>query len=266
MTIFSRIRNRRGFTLLEMALVVVILALIATAMLTFVTAQQTQKARLLTNARLDEIQRAIVAFRGGEHRIPCPGDATVTTASANFGVEAANPGSCTGGAIIANFTAANLAIGAVPTKSLGLADDFMYDGWGRRLTYAVDTRATAACSATTYGLDDATVGLTVNDASGVARTNYAWYVLVSHGMSGHGAYMPSGARRSTGSTNTDELNNCNCSSAAAPVSPPNGIFVDRPLSNNSASLTDRYDDVVRYAIRSQIRSEDDNLGTTEVCP
>ena len=45
--------------------------------------------------------------------------------------------------------------------------------------------------------------------------NGAIFVLISHGPNGHGAYQLSGSRKSSGSSNPDELKNCHCLNNAA---------------------------------------------------
>ena len=95
------------------------------------------------------------------------GTYTVTSLSAIIGIQVGNsvfgPGIAPGSRVvsidssnqitldgknIATGTAVNLTIGSivagtVPTKSLGLPDEFAYDGYGRAFMYVVDTNATA---------------------------------------------------------------------------------------------------------------------------
>lgn len=248
-----------------MTFVLLILVILATGYLAFRIDQASQQKRELTFKRMEALQTAILNYRRKNHRLPCPAVGSYTIASQYMGVEAANPGSCTGGTPAAGFTAANIAGGTVPTRTLGLSDDFMLDGWGRRFTYAVDMRATSACSFVTYEMDDATVGFTINNASGSAITSNAWYTIISHGQNGHGGYLPSGVRYSANSSNTDEQTNCHCDASAAATA-FGGVFVDKPATLSSASALNRYDDITRYALRGQIRSTQDETGATEVCP
>lgn len=258
-------RRQGGYTLIEMTLVLVIIMLVGTSYLTYAMARAEQQKTDLTNKRMDEIQQALLRYRGVNHALPCPASGAATIASQYNGTAAANAGSCTGGTPAASVTGTNLAIGVVPTRTLGLDDTYLTDGWGRRFTYAVDTRATSACSFTNYGPTDTSFGLTVNDASGNAQTSLAWYVLLSHGVNGHGAFMPSGARYSAGSTNVDEQLNCHCD-ATATATPPTRIFINRAITLDATDRLNSYDDSLRYAERSQIRSTHDELGTTETCP
>ena len=267
-----RTKAAGGYTLLELTIVLTVLMLVGISYLSAEQARSSQEKYQITAERLDAIQTALVRYRRVNAALPCPARGAYTIASDHYGKAAANAGSCTGGTPAADYNTTNLAAGTVPTKALGLDDEYMYDGWNRRFTYAVDTRATATCTApcitcafVNYNIADATVGFTVNDSAGTARTSNAWYVLVSHGPNGHGAFLRSGTRYNSSSSNASEQLNCHCNSSAASTG-LTAVFVDKALTESSADNFDRYDDIVRYALRSQLRSDYDESGTTESCP
>ena len=87
--------------------------------------------------------------------------------------------------------------GGVPTKTLGLPDDYAFDGWGCWIMYAVSTAMTQGVAFSTIPATDVTTRLTVNDASGNAKTTKAAYVLVSFGPDGFGAIRASAAPRAS---------------------------------------------------------------------
>jgi prepilin-type N-terminal cleavage/methylation domain-containing protein len=100
---------KRGFTLLEMSIVLAIIATViggvAAGIPAFIQTHETEE----TQARQRAIQQALYDFRLAYNRIPCPADVTqavdLNTANSNyFGIEAANPGACTGGTPAANFS------------------------------------------------------------------------------------------------------------------------------------------------------------------
>jgi prepilin-type N-terminal cleavage/methylation domain-containing protein len=162
------------------------------------------------------------------------------------------------------FTFTSNVQGMVPTKTLGLSDDYAFDGWGRRIMYAVDMRFTAASAFTTIPATDSTPRMTVNDSSGNAKTTTAAYVLLSMGPNGHGA-LPRGSgtanlniaasRINVGSVNTDEQNNCDCSSSAAATG-LDGVFVQKTATQDSTTPnhTNDFDDAVAFGTRSDLRS------------
>lgn len=107
--------------------------------------------------------------------------------------------------------------GIIPTKTLGLPDDFAFDEWGRRFTYVVDKRATSnnTCpSLQNYPTNNGTGGVSVqlkDPAGNLSSTDSVMYAFISHGPDGHGAFPAHGsaigARINTGSTDADELTN-----------------------------------------------------------
>jgi prepilin-type N-terminal cleavage/methylation domain-containing protein len=104
--------------------------------------------------------------------------------------------------------------------------------------------------------------MTVNDASGHAKTTTAAYVLVSFGPNGHGAFPRNGAalnaRISSGSNHADELANCDCTNGGVSNAIiPAGTFVQEQPDQTAAHLTDPtyfFDDIVAYGTRSDLRS------------
>ena len=144
------VRTQHGFTLIELAVVLTIIAIVI-GMSAQMSVSVIATMRLTaTQQKMKALENALMAFRTANDRIPCPANLTIAKGSANYGVEAANPGTCTGGSPTANNTGAGAtntgatgAEGAVPFVTLGLSADLMYDGWGNRFRYAVDVSMTA---------------------------------------------------------------------------------------------------------------------------
>ncbi len=207
-----------------------------------------------TQQKLDVIERALVAFRTLNDRLPCPANGALATTDANYGVEAANKGSCTGGTPAANFGPSSGTVeGAVPFKALNLTEEFMYDGWGRKIGYAVQQAVTATDGMSSIGWA-CTGGITVKDAAGGDRSKGALYALIGYGEDGHGAFLRGGARHGTGSTNADQQQNCNCDASAAATA-YDATYVQK--EGAYASATDQFDDSVRYKERWQMQTTDD---------
>lgn len=122
-----------GFTLVEIAVVIVVLSLLLAMIAGLATAMLGQQRREATRQRLSGVETAIALFVSQHRRLPCPADGRVAGTTSGAGGELRNgSGQCT----VAG--AANTQThGVVPWQSLGLAEQDATDGWGNRLTYRV---------------------------------------------------------------------------------------------------------------------------------
>ncbi len=248
-----------GFSMIELAIVILIIGIIAASTFSM-GAQKIEEARLLqTNMKLDRIQEALMTFRKKNLRLPCPGDQALTQSDTDYGMEAANPGRCTGGvpAIAAAYVdaAGVVAEGAVPFNALGLPPDFMVDGWKRRFTYAVTIKLTENEAFEVYDIYENCPSITVQNDSGANRTTDGAYVVLSHGPNGHGAFTAQATRWNAGSTNVSERANCNCLVNGAFDITYNPVYVQR---SPTIANTNSFDDLVRYRERWQLQTEYDS--------
>ena len=220
-------KSHRGFTLIEMAMVLGVIALVLTILMPVSVSMLDTQKRQDAKAKLAVIDSALVNFVVLNRRLPCPADGTVATGVANAGVETLDvlTGLCNPATEIS---------GVVPWVTLGISEDSATDPWRGRITYRVDTNlarafpavpnrlmdmswcdpagpAVAVGSACVAGCAGATCtspqnflngkGLPVSDGNGignwlnnpiVAPYTGAAYVLISHGPSGTGSYINSG--------------------------------------------------------------------------
>lgn len=116
--------RRKGFTLVEMAIVLVIFGLVLSALLVPLRAQREQAAQAKTVNTLDNAKQALLGFAQANGRLPCP--ATVVS----NGIASPNAsGACA------------TQLGFLPAASLGVqptdAQGFAVDSWNNRIMYAV---------------------------------------------------------------------------------------------------------------------------------
>jgi prepilin-type N-terminal cleavage/methylation domain-containing protein len=264
------VRTQRGFTLIELAVVLTIIALVI-GMSADMSISVIATMRLTaTQKKMKTINDALMQFRTATDRLPCPGDLTLAPGAANYGIEAANPGTCTGGTPATNHTgngatntSATAAEGALPAVTLGLSPDFMLDGWGNKFRYAVDIAYTAKGVFATVGAGCTNGAITVKDGNGNARSTGSIYALISHGPNGHGAYTPSGATVNAGSNSADELTNCHCNSSGVYNSAYAPGYVQKLPAYDTGETGNAlyyYDDLVSYKERWQMRADWDKAG------
>ena len=128
------VRTRtRGFTLLELMLVLFIVAILATSLTMPLAAQVSLRRIEETRRQLDEARDALLGFAVANGRLPCP------ASDASRGMESFAPGSDARDGLCADFFG-----GLLPSATLGLspldAEGFSRDAWGsasNRIRYAV---------------------------------------------------------------------------------------------------------------------------------
>jgi hypothetical protein len=219
----------------------------------------------LTQARMKKIEDATRSFMLKNLRRPCPSDFSLATNDGNFGVESSVNGTCTGGAIVAPLSNAGIKIvgGGVPVKTLGLSKEYAFDGYGIRLMYLVDRRATDAttCRDLENGYEGSTLlsdkkALDIAESATAAFTkDSTMWALLSYGADGHGAVPPSGStaanRMNAFSADADTRFNAFVNSANAfgtsvfGTDSGSGIYYGGRLVQKTA--TNSFDDIVWYA-------------------
>ena len=209
-------RRARGFTLIEVVVVLLIFGFILAMAAAVTRGVLASQKRTTTATRMAGVDAALVQFAMQQKRLPCPADGTLASSDNNAGVE--------GGRTAAGCTG-NLQNGVVPWRALALSEGDATDGWDRRLTYRLDPalgadsgmdmswcdsigtsalvggKCNTACVSTNSaactppatflagrGLKIRTVaGVVVMDPAAVVPTGAA-YVVISAGESGGGAY------------------------------------------------------------------------------
>jgi prepilin-type N-terminal cleavage/methylation domain-containing protein len=118
MIITSERRLQSGFTLVEMAIVLTIVAILLAGLLPTISSQIEQSRRNDTRKQLEEIQQALIGYAIMNGRLPCP-TTTADPANVNYGVADAV---CTANAV---------SEGYLPWKTLGVTET---DAWGSKRT------------------------------------------------------------------------------------------------------------------------------------
>lgn len=252
-------RERRGFTLIEMAVVLFIATVVLGAIAQYVTAQVLQARLSSTRAKQDAIKTALVGFISRNNRLPCPAAATIAMGGANNGVEVA-AGTCAGAGVTVNGAVAS---GVLPWVTLGLPNDTALDGYGNRFTYQVVVAATALTAQTIAGMRGAinvhtttpvAAGNQTNDCSAGATTNpcAAVAVVVSHGLDGYGAYNEQGVQIAVpaGIVNGDAWENTNGDNAVV-------------VKAFSGSANNPYDDIVMVLTPGELLAPLTNSGALQ---
>ena len=223
-----RLSRETGFTLVEMSVVLIVVALLLGSLLVPLSTQVDQRQGAETERMLENAREALIGFAMVNGRLPRPAQ------SSSNGAEKAT-GSCTGPSAVVNCT------GFLPWATLGLP---RFDGYSKQLRYSVaPLYAESAITFSTSTAGPKTVktrdgaGNAVNLVSGVPA------VIASHGATNFG-FTEAGELGNTSATNADESANDSkfkCTTAADCDN-----FMSRMRSANPSVTGGEFDDLVGW--------------------
>jgi prepilin-type N-terminal cleavage/methylation domain-containing protein len=211
--------RHRGFSLVELAIVLVIVALLTGGLMLGISAQRNATENTDARRQLETIREALLGYAMANGRLPCPAPVDSTTG------DAINPPCDNAG-----------QHGVLPWKTLGLPET---DPWGNHFTY------TASSTFTKLKLPEALASFTLADignanvkesTGGSTIASDLPAVVVSHGNRSAGAYQTSGAQL-PGATG-DEAENA-----------------DADLTFISRTPSDSFDDLVIWISPSVLKSK-----------
>lgn len=271
-------KKKSGFSLVELSISITIIALIAGSAISVAVTSDYNTKKTLTENKMERIEEALVGFFALNHRLPCPAKGEDTVDNSSFGLEGTpTEASC----LNANDSDGDIFYGVVPIRTLKLPDNFMFDGWNRRISYAVDvkfannevTNQKCGDAGERCFIDSDKGGIHIQGEGGSVLTEDAVYILISYGENGHGAYTKNGSTTRLNAyvssnpflssfPNSNEFNNSSLSSSGSNVSMDN-IFVD--IEKRAESGGEYYDDIVHYKTKASIVKQVGSFWYDSVC-
>jgi len=225
----------RGFTLIEIAVAIFIIAILLGSILVPLTTQVEQRQVSDTQKALEEIKEALLGFAVAKGYLPCPDKTTAGGAgTANDGIEDVDAA----GACVATSQ------GNVPWATLGVGAS---DVWGNRFRYQVTPAFSQRAPAAGGSFSLASVGtINVCTASACAArlTADAVAIVISLGKNG---YMAISAN--TGIAIPCPPGGCSADEVANETGP--GTFVSRTITP-AGTAAGEFDDIVTWLSKHTI--------------
>lgn len=286
-----RSSKHMGFSLITVSIILTVASLVLVSTLPDKKMDYNSKA-MSSIQKLQKVEDAMQAFMAQNGRRPCPADGQYPIGDVKFGLEATSVNFAAGGPsypcgggtngigydikapLGPDATSGYVVAGTIPTKTLGLADDYAFDEWGHEFMYVVDSRAAYANSSSrspantspptafptcrgistimkNYGMESnntaatattppPTPGIFIKNSVSGTVIDQVMYAYVSYGPSGNGSYnqQSGGTRMNTGETDQDAINNAFYDSSGNPAF-TNVLVKKEPTST--------FKDVVYYA-------------------
>ena len=274
----NRLGRQRGFTIVELSIVVVISSLFLFSIFKVLSLYSDALAKETTEENIDVLDANISRFFQRFGRYPCPAPLDAVPGDADYGIEQCTTpdnldilGHIDAPVFNGNPTgtigdpADSILIGAFPihtvepclltdtgncSRELFLTEERMYDGYGNKLTYAVTQLLT---DSGTYRNSGGAIEIEDENLQSILEDTYTvHYVLLSHGPNGRGAYNREG---------NVVLDNCAPPPPVAGPPPPppteqderencdhdDGLFVSGLYNNNEGSGT-FFDDEINFRL------------------
>lgn len=215
--------RQRGFSLIEIALVLVIVGLALGGIVSAIGPQLENKRINDTQKVLEEVKEALMGYAISNARLPKP------ATSATNGLE--NPAACGVSDVVCT--------GLVPWTTLGVTK---LDSWAKILRYSVTPAFTVAPTAATAGTKIVqtrnAAGVLVNVATAEPAVIFSSGKL-SFGTTDGGTAIPT---QSAANTNLDEITN-NTASVT---------FIQRPVNTATTATGGEFDDIVIWLPRTTL--------------
>ncbi len=268
---FANQKCNKAFTMLETAVVITVLGIILASVLMPYNLWKKKQEIKITAQNVSIATNAITNFLIQHGRYPCPASLTATRGDANYGLEGVCDGSDpnyppvnTAGSFDGDYyyekshrasvdidprpgtpvltSPVIIRRGALPFRTLGLAEDQSEDGYGMRLNYVVTENLTV-----TGTFVKESGGISLKDGSGnslLATPNSAHYLVFSSGRDKAGAYSRDGILVRKCILGRKDTENCN---SFIDTSTPPQPFADYLYAVYSESGgPNHYDDFLKF--------------------
>jgi len=240
----ANIARHQGFTLVEMAIVMMISGLLLSGATSMLSVHMKLGKLQETKDNIQKIEKALQSYYVMNGHFPCPASSTAKQTDTDFGKakdECFKPENLLttkdNGLIQVNNPNSKIVItGLLPFRSLGMSDLQGQDGWGNIFQYAVTGSLTLASE---FNQMDGAIDIVAED--GQSRLNpahTAQYAVISSGPNKLGGHV-AGQQFLPCPINTPETENCDNDS----------VFMDAQRMDGATGegQSSAYDDIISYS-------------------
>ena len=246
-------KPKSAYTLIELSIVILILAVLMTGGLTITIGSFNKAKKISTQNKINEIYKSLGKFLLENKRLPCPASLELTKNDNSYGVEYGSGSGCGTGAVgsgvYVNPANPDIFYGMIPVKTLNLPLSMGEDDFGSKISFVIDQRFTTVFqevisnSSSGFGTTSAITGIitVAEKPSSTSRdiTSDAILVIISHGLNKSGAFNANARTQNPRSSDPDETEN-----------DYNASFNKNFIYNSQNS--EIFDDVVFFKTRNQI--------------
>jgi prepilin-type N-terminal cleavage/methylation domain-containing protein len=240
--------QQHGFTLVEIAIVLLIVALLMGGLLPTLSSQIEQRRNSDTSKQLEDIKDALIGFAIINGRLPCPAFGSGNSLESFASGGNASNGNCLN-------SPSSFYNGFVPAATLGLSgtmdsSGYLLDSWGNRIHYAVTAANSKAFTTTGIPLSTGMQGVGISNlapdllvcstastsSSSCSATNS--YLTATPGVPV--VIYSTGRNGGYGGTGADEVENPN------PHSSDNDRVFISHIPTSSGAPNGEFDDIVTW--------------------
>lgn len=196
-------KHSAGFTLIELAIVIMVIGLMMTGILAVMKVQMGGRGLSVTKSNLHTAEMALKSYLAVNHAYPCPAPRDAKKGEEGYGraIEScvslpsvskasSKKAQKDGTVAVPGRETAMVRIGVLPFRSLGMADAEAVDGWGNLLQYAVTESLSDPVA---YDQDNGAIDVVAEDGqSRITPPGTVQYVIFSTGPDGAGGIAAAG--------------------------------------------------------------------------
>ncbi len=235
-----------GMSIFQVAFVVSLAGIFASIAIQIYKTSLLFQSEQITLERLSKIELAMNVYIQRNGFAPCAASRTQGIDSAGYGLSIPDCTVAAAGTQSVSGAGGMARLGAVPTRTLNLPDDHMYDGWGNQLTFAISENL--AINPATYSANDGSIIVQTHDG-GVLEGN-AMYAVVSHGPDTAGAFNRLGIVDLACDPSVNDGENCNNDSIFRTSF--NLVGNDEVSQYSRADASQHHDDYMTYSAKQNI--------------